>query len=511
MLLLVFLAIGCSKDDDTPAIVESGQKQITSFIFDASDNAALSDNSTATINEAEKTILANMPAGTDITSLTPEIVVSEDASVRPVGAQDFSAPVTYTVTAEDGSSVNYTATVDAPVIANSNPLAFNLVTVPDNAVDVDVLPIFSWNAAVDPDGDTVVYDIYLSEGTGTPNTLYIENLSENSLQVTERLALEQDYAWVVVAKDTNGGNVSSATRTFSTRALRFNEAPEIANAAFTGRFDYTSVVFQDQLWVIGGAANFQENLNDVWVSPDGVTWSEVADGEFPARNGHSSVVFDNRIWIIGGTGENGQELSDVWSSEDGITWKEMTLKAEFGGRARHTSVVFDNRVWLIGGIDETDQLTNDVWVSEDGIFWKEATPEAKFSPRAAHSSVVFEDAIYVIGGQEDGLIRKNDVYKSEDGAIWEVVTDEANFTGRRSHSSIVFDNKLWVIGGLETNGDIKNDAWFSTDGNIWTEATGNAPFSRRYGHTSVVFDNKAWVISGIDEFNGRPNDVWTFE
>lgn len=54
-----------------------------------------------------------MPNSTDRTSLAPEIVIT-GASISPASgtAQDFTNPVTYTVTAEDGTTQAYTVYVD---------------------------------------------------------------------------------------------------------------------------------------------------------------------------------------------------------------------------------------------------------------------------------------------------------------------------------------------------------------------------------------------------------------
>lgn len=52
-----------------------------------------------------------------------------------------------------------------PIAQNNPPNSFDLVAVTDNAVEVDVLPTFSWNAATDPDGDNVTYDLFLNLGT----------------------------------------------------------------------------------------------------------------------------------------------------------------------------------------------------------------------------------------------------------------------------------------------------------------------------------------------------------
>ena len=91
--------------------VKSSEKRILSFRFDALDLDA-------TIDESTKEITATVPMGTDVSALVPTITVSYGASIDPVSgmATDFTQPVTYTVTAEDGSQASYTAivTVDMP-------------------------------------------------------------------------------------------------------------------------------------------------------------------------------------------------------------------------------------------------------------------------------------------------------------------------------------------------------------------------------------------------------------
>ena len=63
----------------------------------------------ATIDEETKTITTTVPFNTDLVGLTPTIVVSEKATIVPGSdiAVDFTNPVPYTVTAEDGSQVVY--------------------------------------------------------------------------------------------------------------------------------------------------------------------------------------------------------------------------------------------------------------------------------------------------------------------------------------------------------------------------------------------------------------------
>jgi Leucine-rich repeat (LRR) protein len=109
-LALVFTS--CSKDEDIAPVVKSSDKQITSFVFLLTTNP-IEVNVVGLVDEETKTITATMPPGTNISGLLPEIVISPGAEVSPNTAQNFTNPVDYTITAEDGSKVVYTATVTA--------------------------------------------------------------------------------------------------------------------------------------------------------------------------------------------------------------------------------------------------------------------------------------------------------------------------------------------------------------------------------------------------------------
>ncbi|SHK08714.1 DUF5018 domain-containing protein, partial [Pseudozobellia thermophila] len=78
-------------------------------------------------------ITVNLPSGTDVTSLVPAIAYTGE-SVSPGSGveQDFTNPVTYTVTAEDGTTRDYIVTVN--VAANTPPVAMDDdFTVAENA------------------------------------------------------------------------------------------------------------------------------------------------------------------------------------------------------------------------------------------------------------------------------------------------------------------------------------------------------------------------------------------
>ncbi len=103
----------------TAAVTDPNAKEITSFVFRAADNAALSADVTGTISGAA--ISATVPTGTAVTALVPTITVSAGASVSPASGEEwnFSNPVRYTVTAENSTTQVYTATVRVTLITVS--------------------------------------------------------------------------------------------------------------------------------------------------------------------------------------------------------------------------------------------------------------------------------------------------------------------------------------------------------------------------------------------------------
>lgn len=104
LLLISLLLLGwltsCKKEPQL-----SSQSSILSFSF-------ATPPATGTITGSN--IAVSVPFGTDLTSLVPTISISEKATISPASglARNFSSPVTYIVTAEDGiTETAYTVTV----------------------------------------------------------------------------------------------------------------------------------------------------------------------------------------------------------------------------------------------------------------------------------------------------------------------------------------------------------------------------------------------------------------
>ena len=103
---------GSQKNYKTYLNILTGTKFISSFIFKVSNNSSLSSDLTGIISG--DSILVQIPPGTPLNSLVPSITYTgQSLSPESEIANDFTHPVNYQVTAQDGSHRNYTVFVSA--------------------------------------------------------------------------------------------------------------------------------------------------------------------------------------------------------------------------------------------------------------------------------------------------------------------------------------------------------------------------------------------------------------
>jgi hypothetical protein len=89
-----------------------------------------------------------------------------------------------------------------------------------------------------------------------------------------------------------------------------------AKANWSPRAYHQAVVLNDRMYVMGGGNYVPEYhaASDVWSSADGVHWQQETEAApWHPRLWFSSVVFQDKLWIAGG---HAQPLnSEVWSLE----------------------------------------------------------------------------------------------------------------------------------------------------------------------------------------------------
>ena len=112
----------------TVTVALSSAKAITAFSFS-------SPFATGTIDEGAKTIAVKVPYGTNVTALVAtftttgsSVKVGSTVQVSGTTANDFRSPITYTVTAADGSTAIYTVTVTVALSSAKAITAFSFAS-----------------------------------------------------------------------------------------------------------------------------------------------------------------------------------------------------------------------------------------------------------------------------------------------------------------------------------------------------------------------------------------------
>lgn len=260
----------------------------------------------------------------------------------------------------------------------------------------------------------------------------------------------------------------------------------------------------EKFWMVGGWNPFAQpegfataegiypnetTTNEVWSSPDGVTWTEELTHlhpQFDPRHTHGTVVWHDKLWVVGGDYHLGRYNHDVLSSADGVNWTVEVADPPWVERALATVGVYDDKLWMIGGQDllglPADQVHhNDVWSSVDGVNWVEVAPDedneegskARFAGRGVVSNIVeFMGRMWLVGGARyndgEAPLVFREVWSSEDGATWTQHTTPP-WLGRMWPDVRVWDGKLWMMfGHADTLGN-SNEVWYTADGENWTQ------------------------------------------
>ncbi|MCI0683484.1 MAG: hypothetical protein L0Y71_15375 [Gemmataceae bacterium] len=136
-----------------------------------------------------------------------------------------------------------------------------------------------------------------------------------------------------------------------------------ANAGWSPRAYHQAVVHGGKMWVMGGGNYVPEYhaLNDVWCSDDGVRWTQVIDkAAWPPRLWFSSVVYRDRMWVLGGwSNKPSKNWGDVWHSRNGKDWQQLRSAGAWKARHEHSAFVFQDKVWIAGG--HAQPLSSEVW------------------------------------------------------------------------------------------------------------------------------------------------------
>ena len=163
-------------------------------------------------------------------------------------------------------------------------------------------------------------------------------------------------------------------------------------------FYHSAFVFNSKLYVIAGEG---DNAS-VWSSTNGFDWIQETNNAFPNRNYAKTVVFNDEVYVIGGLNILNVRLNEIWKSSDGVIWTEVNANAPiFSPRTEHTATVYNNKVWVIAGREGSiPTVFGDIWYSSDMINWTEYEDIEGDGGIYSHSTLLYNDALWVFGGYE---------------------------------------------------------------------------------------------------------------
>ena len=138
-----------------------------------------------------------------------------------------------------------------------------------------------------------------------------------------------------------------------------NENVSLTNI-FPPRAEFASVTYKGSIYIIAGA-NDKQFYNDIWSMNfyNRNKFNLITNGGKKAKNifsprySHRSILFNDEIYVMGGfTNEPvGQLLCDVWKMQDnGQSWKRLTVNA-WGkkGRIEFGAISYNKQMFVMGG------------------------------------------------------------------------------------------------------------------------------------------------------------------
>jgi len=398
-----------SGDSDTTPTPTSSAKAITAFSF-------VSPAAIGTITESTHSIAITVPSGTNVKALIPAITHT-GASINPASgvAQDFTNPVTYTVTAEDASMQDYTitVTVDASPSASDTwtrkadfggtarhaSVGFSIGSKGyiglgesnDSPGDLDFWEYDptanSWTQMADFGGTSRIGAVGFSIGskgyigTGRGGSSYKDFWEYNP--TTNQWTRKADFGGTARigavgfsigsrgyigtgADDSDGTNYCqkdfweyNPTTNIWTRKADFGGATREGAVGFSiGSMGYIGT---------GLYGPDDTNYNDFWAyDPTANTWTQKADFEGEARTSSVGFSIGSKGYIGTGVYESlvSKKFKDFWEYDPALnTW---TRKADFGGTARYSAVGFSigSKGYIGTGRFYGDSYAKDFWEYE---------------------------------------------------------------------------------------------------------------------------------------------------
>lgn len=207
--------------------VASSEKELVSI-------SATGEVSAATVNAENKTVVLHMASKDAMADVAVTIKVSDLASAT-LASKDLRTPQKLTITAEDGSDVEWTVSADYPKSSAAEILSFEL-----DGLAATIAP------AIDAEKRTISFEV--AYGTDLSEVFFKASVSEAATLTTNSVNLSEGKAKVVVTAEDGSTQEWMIVATVAAPPV-VKVAPRIRSMKIAGQTAVVDSVKEDDKWV----------------------------------------------------------------------------------------------------------------------------------------------------------------------------------------------------------------------------------------------------------------------
>lgn len=419
---LTFLIILSCQKPENPDPLSKNEKTVSSFVLNTTDNPSLSTDVLGTIvGDSIKIVL---PTGSALGNYRPTIsYTGKSLTPESKTTQNFANSLTYTVTAEDGSTKTYLVTTGVQQASDKNITAFQFKAVNNNGT-----------VASDASGIITMDSVYLTVPYGTSLTNLVPTITITGKMISPASAVAQNFtnivSYAVTAED-------GSTKTYRVKvAVEMPSATVYATTVYdfgapgTARLYAIDANTGSLKWEYGNGASpvpystgafaagviytvFENNVIALDVTTRLPKWTYT----IAARPSSAPCVVDGRVYI----NANDQKLYAIDANTGTLLWtftesaKINSSSVNYSGPTVANGVVYfgsdDNYVYAL------DAITG-------ALKWKTLNV-GSFGTKEFQSSACVANGVLYIGDNLRNLIAYNTIdgsekwrYQGADGGVF---------------------------------------------------------------------------------------------